>query len=328
MAKNEMRAVAIDRFGGPETLSVKSVPIPEPKVDQVLIRVGSAGLGVWDIGEREGYIARMYGHKPTFPYVLGTEGAGKVTATGEEVKNFRKGDLVYGLTWGTNPKAGFDAEYVAVGADWVSPIPSNLSIEQAGALMIDGAVALRGLDEILKVKGSENLLVFGASGGVGHLAVQIGVRMGAHVFAVASGDDGVKLAHRLGAEEVVDGRGGDIVASARRFAPRGFDAALFTASGEAADLAVSTMRDGGRVAHPFGLDPALKVRPTVSVQSFNGGEYWNVMPQALVARLNALIEAGPFEVHLSMTFPLEKVGEAHAALQSHHVGKMALLPGA
>lgn len=197
MAKNEMRAVAIDRFGGPETLSVKSIPIPEPKVDQVLIRVGSAGLGVWDIGEREGYIARMYEHKPTFPYVLGTEGAGKVTAVGEKVKNFRKGDLVYGLTWGTNPKAGFDAEYVAVGADWISPIPSNLPIEQAGALMIDGAVALRGLDEILKLKGNENLLVFGASGGVGHLAVQIGVRMGAHVFAVSSGDDGVKLARRL-----------------------------------------------------------------------------------------------------------------------------------
>lgn len=86
------------------------------------------------------------------------------------------------------------------------------------------------------------------------------------------------------------------------------------------------MRDGARVAHPFGLDPALKARPTVSVQSFNGGDYWNVMPQALVAKLNTLIEDGPFEVHLSMTFPLEKVGEAHAALQSHHVGKMALLP--
>jgi NADPH:quinone reductase-like Zn-dependent oxidoreductase len=283
---------------------------------------------VWDIGEREGYVAKTYGLKPTFPYVLGTEGAGKVAAVGKRVKNFRKGDLVYGLTWGTNPKAGFDAEYVAVGADWVSPIPSSLPIEQAGALMIDGAVAFRGLDEILKLKRNESLLVFGASGGVGHLAVQIGVRMGAHVFAVASGDDGVKLARRLGAEGAVDGRGGDIVASAKRFAPKGFDAALFAASGEAADRAVSTMRDGGRVAHPFGLSPALKTKSTVSVQSFNGGEYWKVMPHALIAKLNTLIEAGPFEVHLSRTFSLEKVGEAHAALRSHHVGKMALLPGA
>jgi NADPH2:quinone reductase len=168
MAKKEMRAVALDRFGGPETLSVKSVPIPEPKADQVLIRVGSAGLGVWDIGEREGHVAKMYGLKPTFPYVLGTEGAGKVAAVGRKVQNFRKGDLVYGLTWGTNPKAGFDAEYVAVGAEWVSPIPSSLPIEQAGALMIDGAVAFRGLDEILKLKRNDSLLVFGASGGVGY----------------------------------------------------------------------------------------------------------------------------------------------------------------
>ena len=328
MAKDAMRAVAIDRFGGPETLSVKSIPIPEAKADQLLIRVGSAGLGVWDIGEREGFVAEMYGHKPTFPYVLGTEGAGKVAEVGKKVKNFRKGDLVYGLTWGTNPKAGFDAEYVAVDADWVSPIPSSLAIEQAGALMIDGAVALRGLDEILKLKRNDNLLVFGASGGVGHLAVQIGVRMGAHVFAVASGDDGVKLALRLGAEGAIDGRRGDIAASAKTFASKGFDSALFTASGEAADRAVSTVRDGGRVAHPFGLDPALKARSTVRMQGFNGGDYWNVMPRALIAKLNTLIEAGPFEVEISRTFPLEKVGEAHAALQSHHLGKMALLPGA
>jgi len=323
-----MRAVALDRFGGPETLYVKSVPIPEPEADQVLIRVGSAGLGVWDIGEREGFVAKMYGHKPTFPYVLGTEGAGKVAAVGEKVKDFRKADLVYGLTWGTDPKAGFDAEYVAVAADWVSPIPSSLPIEQAGALMIDGAVAFRGLDEILKLKRNDNLLVFGASGGVGHLAVQIGVRMGAHVFAVASGDDGVELALRLGAEGAVDGRGGDILASAKRVASKGFDAALFTASGEVANRALSTMRDGGRVAHPFGLDPAPKARSTVRVQGFNGGDYWKVMPRALIRKLNALIESGPFEVHLSRTFPLEKVREAHAALESHHIGKMALLPGA
>jgi NADPH2:quinone reductase len=326
MAKTEMRAVAIDRFGAAETLSVRSLPVPEPKATQVLIRVGSAGLGVWDIGEREGFVAKMYGHKPTFPYVLGTEGAGKITAVGEKVENFRKGDLVYGLTWGTDPKAGFDAEYVAVDADRVSPIPSRIPIEQAGALMIDGAVALRGLDEILKLERNENLLVFGASGGVGHLAVQIGARMGAHVFAVASGDDGVKLVLRLGAEGAVDGRRGDIVAPAKRFASNGFDAALFTASDEAANIALGTMRDGGRVAHPFGL--ALRARPTVTVQGFNGGDYWKAMPSALIAKLNNLIETGSFEVYVSRTFALEEVEEAHAALRSHHIGKMALLPGA
>src|SRR4029077_5654400 len=181
--------------------------------------------------------------------------------------------------------------------------------------MIEGAVAFRGL-EILKLKRNDNLLVFGASGGVGHLAVQIGVRMGAHVFAVASGEDGVKLALRLGAEGAIDGRGGDIAASAKTFASKGFDSALFTAGGEAADRAVSAVRDGGRVAHPFGLDPALKAKSTVRVKSFNGGDYLNVMPRALIAKLNTLIEAGPFEVDISRTFPLQKVGEAHAALQS------------
>ncbi len=110
-AGKEMRAVVIDRFGGPEVLSVRDVPVPEIGPDQVLIRVDSAGVGKWDIAEREGTLAKASGIMPKFPWVLGTEGAGKVVAVGEKVDRFRIGDLVYAHVWATNPKAGFYAEY-------------------------------------------------------------------------------------------------------------------------------------------------------------------------------------------------------------------------
>lgn len=322
-----MRAVVIDRFGGLETLSVRKIPVPEVKADQILIRVKSAGIGVWDIAEREGHISQMLGTKPAFPLVLGTEGAGEVAKVGSKVEGFRPGDRAYGITWGTDPKAGFYAEYTAVSEDWAFPIPSRLPTEQAGPLAIDGAVALRGL-EVLGLKSGETLMIFGASGGVGHMAVQLGVQLGARVFAIASGEDGVALALSLGAEAAVDGHAGDALSSARRFAPNGFDAALLTAKGEAADRAITTMRDGGRVAHPFMRGPEPKAPNSVRVQSYMEGDYWSTAPRALLDKLTGLIEEGTFKVHLGGTFSLEQAQDAHRALGSHYLGKLALFPSA
>ena len=147
---------------------------------------------------------------------------GQIVAVGEKVTGFSKGDLVYGHVWGTNPKAGFYAEYTALNAEQAWPIPSTITAEQAGALLIDGGTALRGLDDTLNLKKGEKLMVFGASGGLGHLAVQLGKRLGARVFAIASGEDGVALARRLGAEAAVDGHGGEHRRSGPRVRPGWF----------------------------------------------------------------------------------------------------------
>ena len=118
MSEGMMRAVAIDHFGGPEVLSVRDVPIPEIKPDEILIQVASAGVGIWDIAERDGMLAQMYsqmyGIKSSFPYVIGSEGAGTTVKVGKEVDGFRNGDLVYGDIRARDPKAGFYAEYTAV----------------------------------------------------------------------------------------------------------------------------------------------------------------------------------------------------------------------
>src|SRR5271169_644098 len=99
-----MRAAVIDRFGGPETFTVKELPVPEITPDQVLIKVESAGVGKWDAFEREGGFAKIYGVKPQFPYVLGSEGAGRIVALGEKVRHFYVGDMVYGHVGARSPK--------------------------------------------------------------------------------------------------------------------------------------------------------------------------------------------------------------------------------
>jgi len=316
-----MRAVALDKFGGPEALKIQNIPVPEIEAQEVLIRVEAAGVGAWDPYEREGRFVEITGVEPTFPYVLGTDGAGKIAAVGKDVNRFKEGDRVYAAAL-ANPKGGFYAQYAAVNADNASLIPGDLSIEQAAVLLSDGATALTGLEKVLKLKSGESLMIFGASGGIGHLAIQLAKRLGAKVFAIASGDDGVQLATKLGADKAVDGRGDDVLEAAKEFAPNGIDAALVTAGGADTDRALSAIRQGGRIAYPHGVMPEPTAHDGVEIEAFDG----EISP-ALIARLNELIDSGPFEVQVDRTFPLEEAIKAHEALDEHHLGKIALRIG-
>ncbi len=315
-----MKAAVIDHFGGLDTLKIKEIPVPEVDNDEILIHVECAGIGVWDPFEREGGFAEMYDFKPSFPYVLGSDGAGIVTTVGDEVKRFKEGDRVYAVSV-MNPKGGFYAEYITVKSDDASLIPEKLPTEQAGVMPIDAITALQGLEDTLDLKKGESILIFGASGGIGHLAVQLAKRMGAKVFAVASGEDGVKLVKKLGADATIDGHKNDVETAAHNFVPEGFDAALITAGGKAADKALAALKDGGRVAYPNGVQPEPKVRSDLSVEAYNG----EPNPQ-VIKRLNDLIESGPFKVHIARTFTLDQVAESHRALEKHFLGKLALRP--
>jgi len=319
--ESTMRAIALDRFGGPETLKVQTIPTPEPDADEILIHVESAGVGAWDPFEREGGFVEVLGQTPNFPYVLGTDGAGTVAAVGEDVKELKEGDRVYAAELG-NPKGGFYAEYAVVKADNAALMPSGLSMDQAAVLPSDGLTALRGLEDVLSLEANESVMIFGASGGIGHLAVQLAKRLGARVFAVASGEDGVSFVKRLGADAAVDGRSDNVLDVARDFAPDGIDAALVTAGGEATDRALAALRPGGRVAYPNGVMPEPKAPKGVNTKAYDGEG-----GREAIDRLNELIEAGPFEVHVHQVFPLEQAAEAQAALEEHHLGKIALRVG-
>ncbi|HEX6650395.1 MAG TPA: NADP-dependent oxidoreductase [Pyrinomonadaceae bacterium] len=313
-----MRAVALDQFGGPEALKIQNLPIPEIDAQEVLIRVEAAGVGAWDPFEREGRFVEIMGTKPKFPYVLGTDGAGTIAAVGKDVTRFKEGDRVYAAEL-ANPKGGFYAQYAAVKADNTSLIPGHLTIEQAAVLPTDGLTALTGLEKVLGLKSGDSLMVFGASGGIGHLALQLAKRLGAKVFAIASGDDGVQFAKKLGADRAVDGRSENVLNAARELAPNGIDAALLTAGGEKTNQALSAIRRGGRIAYPHGVMPEPTAPDGVALEAYDGE-----FSPALIDRLNALIDSGPFEVYVDRTFRLEEAGDAHTALGEHHLGKIAL----
>jgi len=318
ISEEKMNAAAIDEFGG--RMFTHTLPVPKPGPGEILLRVESAGVGVWDPFEAEGGFAELTGIKPAFPYVLGSDGAGTVEAVGRDVLGFAPGDRVYATSL-ANPKGGFYAEYAVANADDASPIPANLTVEQAGAMPVDALTALAGLEDVLHLKAGQSVLILGASGGIGHIAVQLAKRMGARVFAVASGDDGVRLANELGADAAVDGHGPDVIKAARQFAPGGIDAALLTAGGAAAEAALTTLRKGARVAYPNGVEPVPQPREGLTIESYD------VAPgRDAIQRLNRYIEMEPFRVHVARTFPLDQATAAHRALDKHYLGKLVLQP--
>jgi NADPH:quinone reductase len=313
-----MRAVVIDRFGGSEQLHERKLPVPSPGRGQVLIGLETAGVGSWDPFEREGGYAEMLGTSPSFPYMLGSEGAGTIAAVGDGVTSRVVGERVFAASF-LNPTGGFYAEYVCVDAGLVAPVPVGVSLSQAAVMGGVGMTALRGLQDALEVRSGETLLVHGASGAMGHLAVQLGKRLGARVLAVASGEDGVALAARAGADLSIDGRAESVADGARRFAADGVDAALLTAGGPEADVAVAAVRPGGRAAYPTGIQPDPVSTPGVEVQAFNG------VPDAeLLKRFIALIGGRPLDVHIEREFTLDQIPAAHHALSEHHLGKLAI----
>lgn len=316
-----MKAAVINQFGA--HMTIEEIPVPSIEPEEVLIRVHYADVGAWDPWERDGVFRNLflerYGVKPTFPYTIGFDGAGTIAAVGGAVKGLSVGDEVYADRH-INPKGGFYAQYVSIRASNVARIPEKLSLKEAGALPVDAVTALIGLEDTLRITRGESLLIFGATGGLGHMALQLAKRMGARVFAVCSGPDGVDLAHRLGADSVVDGRRDDILKAAEMFAPHGIDAALYTACGQTANTSSKCLRGGARVAWPRGVAPLVSNRTDLKYSEFFGDEVNN----SLLQRLNDMIEAGPFGVHIAKVFSLEEANEAHAFLQKHYLGKLVL----
>src|SRR6201997_3447120 len=256
-----MRAAAIDAAGGPEVITLHTLPVPKPGADELLIAMDTADVAVWDASVRAHPEELKHAH---FPLVLGTDGSGVIAAVGAQVRGFKPGDPVYAYMW-DNPKGGFYAEYVALPAQQVGHVPAGLSLRDAGAIAASALTAIQGIDDALHIRSGETLIIHGASGGVGILAVQFARLRGARVLATASGEEGATFVKGLGAEVVIDGRKGDILATARQFAPGGVDAVLGFAGGDGLARCVQALKPGGRVAFPWGVSPEPK--PTLEVRS-------------------------------------------------------------
>ena len=233
-----MRAAAIDRFGGPEVLTIREVPVPKPSAQEVLIALDTAGVGGWDASFRDG---SSRSESTRMPLVLGVDGAGTVVAAGSRVRRLNVGDRVYAYRY-DNPKGGFYADYVAVPAAHAAHLPDGLDLLHAGAIPAIALTAQQGIDDALEIKPGETLIIHGASGNVGSLAVQFAKLRGASVLASASGADGAAFVRRLGPDAVVDGKREDIAAAARAFAPHGVDAVLAFVGGKALTRCLDALR--------------------------------------------------------------------------------------
>ena len=312
-----MKAAAIDRFGPPAVLTLHTLPVPKPGPREVLIALHAAGVGVWDLEVRDGSW-RPYG-RPKFPFVLGTDGAGIVAAKGARASRFRIGDRVWAYHY-ANRKGGFYAEYVAVNASHVGRVPKHLDLLHAGGAATTGFTALQGIDDALRLRWGETVLIFGASGAVGTLAVQFAKSRRARVLATASGRDARLLVRRLGADAVIDARSAGAIAQLRKLAPDGLDAALALAGGAALEQCLSLVRPGGRVAYPNGVEPEPRRRPGVHLLAYDA-----VAGPREFARLERAAVRARLRVPIAAVYPLAQAAKAHARLERGHIlGRLVL----
>ncbi len=314
-----MRAAAIAKFGPPSVLRTIDVPAPSIGPRDVLIAVHAAGVGGWDASTRSGEWAER---RQRFPLVLGSDGAGVVAAVGARVRRFRVGQRVFAFAY-QNPKGGFYAEYAAVPADLVAPIPRRLDMRQAGAAAATGITALQGIDDVLRIRRGERVLIFGGTGAVGTLAIQFAKRRGAHVMSTATGRAAQQLVRRLGAEAVLDARSARALAQLDAWAPDGVDAVLALAGGQVLDAYLDRVRPGGRVAYPNGVAPAPPRRRGYRLRAYDG-----VASRPAFARLLRAIDEAKLRVPIAATYPLAQAAKAHQRVEKGHVlGRIVLRVG-
>lgn len=313
-----MRAAAIDRFGGPEVLTVHELTVPALEPNEVLIAVDTAGVGTWDADIRDGWAPGRL--KAKFPLVIGCDGSGTIAAVGSRVRRFAVGDRVIAFDFLAEwRKGGFYAELVAVPADHVAPKPARLDMRQAGALPATGLTALQGVEDHLRVKRGEAVLVHGASGGVGSLAVQFARARGARVLGTARGADGVRLVRSLGVD-AVDGEREDLTDAALRFAPDGLDAVLAYVGGPSLERCLDALARGGRVVYPNGVEPAPRRRRGIELTAYDAEE-----GARQLARLNRAVERARLKVPIAGEYRLRDARRAHEHVERHVVGRVVLL---
>jgi NADPH:quinone reductase-like Zn-dependent oxidoreductase len=240
-------------------------------------------------------------------------------ATGSRARSFQIGDRVWACNY-ANPKGGFYAEYVAVNENQVGRVPSHLDLLHAGAGVTTGLTAEQGINQKLRVRQGETVLIFGATGGVGTLAIQFAKRAGAFVLATATGRKASKLVRRLGADGSFDPRARDADEQLRQLAPKGIDAVLALAGGAALDRALALVRNRGRVAYPNGVEPLPRRNPRRRLIAYDADN-----TSKTLARLERAAVEARLQVPLAKIYPLPQASRSHSQIKGGHIlGRIAL----
>lgn len=318
-----MQALVFSRFGEPDVLEFLEVPDPVPGPGQCLVRMEAIGLNFADIYRRQG----RYHLAGTPPWIAGYEGAG-VVASAPAGSPFRAGDRV---AFADSPFA--NAEWVAVDQDRLIPLPPDLDFATAAAVLLQGLTAQYLLRDSHPLQAGQWILVHAAAGGVGLLLIQMAVRAGARVIAMASTEAKRAAALEAGAEAAL-GYGEGWVAEVKAHTGGGADA-VFDSVGTTLLQSLKATRTGGRVVFfgmaggtPPSVDPRLLMDASLTL---TGGDLWNVLRSGEERRRRASelfgwVRAGQVKVRIAATFPLEAGAEAHRFLEGRGaIGKVLLL---
>jgi NADPH:quinone reductase len=307
-----VRAVTVD---GPETAPALrgDLPAPAPAANEVLVRVHASSANPVDNAVAAGMLAQM-GVEYEYPVTLGRDYAGVVEQVGDDVSGFKAGDQVFGFLLHANPTArdGAWAELITVTEQAsIAPVPDGVDLATAGAAPLAGITALTAIDA-LELEQGDVLLVAGATGGVGSLAVQLAAEAGATVIAPALAQDEEYL-RGLGVAHMVP-REGDVAAAVRERCPDGVDALLDLVN-YAPGTYEAALKPSARVASPTGA-------------AGDGPGNTNIMAtpsRENLQRLGALLADGTLRTPVQRTYQLAQAPDALAALAAEHTqGKLAI----
>ena len=309
-----MKAIRIQSFGGAEQLELVDIPVPACGPADVVVRVIAAGVNPVDWKIRSGQMAAAFPVRT--PATLGWDAAGVVTAVGSDVTRFQPGDEVF--FFADFARGGTYAEFVAVDASQVAPKPRTVSFAGAAAIPTVAQAAWRAVVDTARVQAGMKVLVHGAGGPLGSVAVQLAKRAGAHVIGTA-GDASIAIARAAGADEVINYQ-------RQRFEElvHGVDVVIDTVGGAVTDASWAALRQGGLLV-ATAMPPSAERAAAAGVRA----EMIFTPPRGdVLAKIAELVDAGTIRVAVSHEFALADAARAHRLGESGQArGKIVLHVG-
>lgn len=327
-----MQAMVIENFGSSDVFKKVNFPKPEVTPGHVLITVKASSVNPLDYKIRDNTLGAVC---PPFPAILHGDVAGVVTAVGADVTQFKVGDEVYGCAGGVGQLQGALAEFMLVNANLIAHKPKNLTMAEAAALPLVCLTAWQALHKAHLEKG-QSILIYGATGGVGHIAIQLAKLMGAKITTTASTADKAQIAKQLGADHVINYKEDTIEHAVEQYTHgQGFDVVFDTIGGNMLDQAFIAAKLGGQVVTilvhsthdlvPFftkGLTLTAIMQPLPLLTGQGQANY-----HAILNEITHLVEANKLKPLVdAKQFTFSKVGVAHDYLeQGKAIGKTVLI---
>ncbi|GHA80628.1 NADP-dependent oxidoreductase [Pontibacter akesuensis] len=316
MAK-QMKAAVYDAFGGAAKVQVKTLDVPELQEGEVLVRIKAAAVNPVDSAVREGYLKDFLPYE--FPVIPGWDVAGVVEERGFSARRFAVGDEVYAYARRPLVKYGTYAEYIVLPESYLSRKPQNLSFEETAGIPLVGLTAYQSLFDAGKLQQGQSVLILGASGGVGTIAIQLAKEKGATVIGVAS-EKNHSYMKELGADHTITYKDTHIGDSVKEVLPEGVDLIFDCASGETLEQALSALKPSGKLVSILNQGQDLD-------KSIDFAYVFVEPNSSQLDRLRELAEAGKLKVHVSETYKLQETAEAMRQIETKHTtGKIVIVP--